>query len=262
MFVEFFMTKETAKDLLPAWMLHLYWLARVLRVKTIKWIPKYDEDELMTAHSCDFINEESFKRCYDGAVREGLAVSTTIRWRAHVACWAAMRGRGLDGDFVECGVNKGFLSKIVMQYVGFEGLNKKFWLLDTFEGFADEYLTQSERQKYLAMGNIYEPCHEMVCRTFAHMENVKILRGAVPDTLPRVTSERIAYLSIDMNCVRPEIAAAEFFWPRLVPGATMLLDDYGHAGHELQKEAFNQFSVRHGVPILTLPTGQGVIVKP
>ena len=84
----------------------------------------------------------------------------------------------------------------------------------------------------------------------------------MPDTLPRVTSERIAYLSIDMNCVRLEIAAAEFFWPRLVPGATMLLDDYGHAGHELQKEAFNQFSVRHGVPILTLPTGQGVIVKP
>ena len=256
------MTKHAVKNFLPAWVLYCYWLVRVLRMKIIKWIPQYDEDELITSHSCDFINEERFRRCYDEAVRAGLYVSPTIRWRAHVACWAAMRGKDLDGDFVECGVNKGFLSKIVMSYIGFEGLSKKFWLLDTFEGFVDEYLTQSEREKHPNLRASYEPCYEKACHTFGHMENVKIVRGAVPDTLSQVTSERIAYLSIDMNCVRPEIAAAEFFWPRLVPGATMLLDDYGHAGHEAQKEAFDQFSVRYGVPILSLPTGQGMIVKP
>ena len=65
----------------------------------------------------------------------------------------------------------------------------------------------------------------------------------------------------DMNCVQPEIAAAEYFWERLVPGAVMLLDDYGHAGHELQKEAFDRFSKHHGVPLLVLPTGQGLIIK-
>jgi len=254
--------KTAIKRILPGWVLHLYWLFRVIQIKVFKWVPRYDEDELITAHRCDFVNDDRFKQAYDAAVSQGLAISDTIRWRAHVACWAATRGVSLDGDFVECGVNKGFLSKIVTQYVGFESLNKQFWLLDTFEGFADEYLMPAEKQKHHEVGNIYGSCYDVVYRTFGHMKNVKIVKGTVPDTLPEVSSSRIAYLSIDMNCVYPEIAAAEFFWPKLVSGATILLDDYGHAGHELQKDAFDQFSAKHHVPILVLPTGQGLIIKP
>jgi len=65
-----------------------------------------------------------------------------------------------------------------------------------------------------------------------------------------------------MNCVIPEIAAAEYFWDKLVPGAAIVLDDYGWIGCEEQKYAFNEFAKRKGVPILCLPTGQGLIIKP
>ena len=76
-------------------------------------------------------------------------------------------------------------------------------------------------------------------------------------------SGRVCYLSIDMNCVGPEIAAAEFFWDRLVSGAVVLLDDYG-AGvwHLAQKRAFDEFARRKGVEILSLPTCQGLLIKP
>ncbi len=53
-------------------------------------------------------------------------------------------------------------------------------------------------------------CYDEVRKTFLAF-NVRIIRGAVPETLSSVDSEKIAYLSIDMNCVEPEIAAAEFF---------------------------------------------------
>jgi len=91
---------------------------------------------------------------------------------------------------------------------------------------------------------------------------VRIIRGVIPQTLPQVDSERLAYLSIDLNCAAPEIAAAEFFWDRLVPGAVMLLDDYGFRRFAPQKRAFDDFARRKGVPILSLPTGQGMIIKP
>ena len=42
-----------------------------------------------------------------------------------------------------------------------------------------------------------------------------------------------------MNIVLPEIAAIEFFWDRLVPGAMVLLDDYGWSTHTAQKLAFD-----------------------
>jgi hypothetical protein len=58
------------------------------------------------------------------------------------------------------------------------------------------------------------------------------------------------------------MAAAEFLWPRLVPGAFVLLDDYGWAAHVNQKHAWDGFAEKHGVMILPLPTGQGLIMKP
>jgi hypothetical protein len=41
----------------------------------------------------------------------------------------------------------------------------------------------------------------------------------------------------------------------------MLLDDYGWKLHINQKHAFDAFAERHNVEILSLPTGQGLIMK-
>lgn len=64
-----------------------------------------------------------------------------------------------------------------------------------------------------------------------------------------------------MNCAEPEIAAIEFFWPKLETGAIVVLDDYGLNGHINQKIAMDEFARSKGIKILTLPTGQGLIVK-
>jgi len=89
-----------------------------------------------------------------------------------------------------------------------------------------------------------------------------LVRGKVPDTLAGAGVGRACYLSIDMNLVAPEIAAIEFFWDKLVPGAPVVLDDYGWAPHRPQKDAMDAFAATKDVPILALPTGQGLIIKP
>jgi hypothetical protein len=65
-----------------------------------------------------------------------------------------------------------------------------------------------------------------------------------------------------MNCVIPEIKAAEYFWDRMMSGGMILLDDYGWHGFEEQKKGFDKFAMERGVQVLTLPTGQGLIIKP
>lgn len=65
-----------------------------------------------------------------------------------------------------------------------------------------------------------------------------------------------------MNIAAPEIAALEFFWDKLTPGAPVILDDYGWAHYRPQKEAMDDFATRKGVQILTLPAGQGLLLKP
>ena len=221
---------------------------------------RYHQDGLATQHNCDFMDEERFGRAYRLGESTGSWEGGQVHWRAHVACWAAARARHLDGDFVECGVNKGGLALTVAQYVDFQNLPKKFYLLDTFCGIPEKYISSEEKELGRSPG-AYEECYEQVKTVFQPFDNVVIVRGVVPETLNQIKSDRISYLSLDMNCAEPEIAAAEFLWDKLVSGAVMLLDDYGWAGHLAQKRAFDQFARERDVPILSLPTGQGVIIK-
>ena len=65
-----------------------------------------------------------------------------------------------------------------------------------------------------------------------------------------------------MNNTAPEIAAAEHFWDRLVPGGIIVLDDYGWRKQINQKIAFDRFAEARNVNVLSLPTGQGLLMKP
>jgi O-methyltransferase len=44
-------------------------------------------------------------------------------------------------------------------------------------------------------------------------------------------------------------------------GGLMILDDYGNTLHCEQQKAFDHFARNRGVPVLALPTGQGLIFK-
>src|SRR5262245_44841764 len=92
----------------------------------------YNQDGLTTDHNCDFMDEPQFKEAYDLGKRTGSWTGSDLRWRAHVVCWAAQRAQNLPGDFVECGVNRGGYSRMVVHYVNFARLPKTFYLLDTF----------------------------------------------------------------------------------------------------------------------------------
>lgn len=221
----------------------------------------YNQDGLASKHNCDFMKDARFVKAYAAGKATGSWGDSDIHWRAHVVCWAAQKGMVLEGDFVECGVNKGGLASVVLHYTELYKTSRKFYLLDTYNGLVDRYLSKEEKERDAhAVG--YEECYEAVKRTFSDFSNVVVVKGAVPETLKEVTAKKIAFLSIDMNCVEPEIAAAEYFWDRLSSGAVVVLDDYGWSGHILQKEAFDLFAAARGVQVLSLPTGQGVIIKP
>jgi O-methyltransferase len=224
----------------------------------------YSEDGLATEHNCDFMRDPLFLESYNLGKATGSWGTADIHWRAYVVCWAADKAKMLDGDFVECGVYRGGYARTVVNYVNFKTLNKKFYLLDTFAGLCDKYITAEERKLGMKGGTTqrgYEDCYDSVVRTFSDW-NVKIIKGAIPETLPLVDAKKICYLSIDMNCVTPEIAAAEFFWEKMVSGAVMVLDDYGWPGHQIQKQGFDEFARNRKVRVLALPTGQGLVFKP
>ncbi len=139
---------------------------------------------------------------------------------------------------------------------------RKFYLLDTYEGIPEESLSESERERDKIAKNVYHDTYDLVVKNFQNYPGVVVVKGAVPDTLDQIKSDKVCYASIDMNVAYPEIAAGEFLWPKLVSGGIFLLDDYGWRGHEYQKMAWDAFATERGLRILPMPTGQGILLKP
>jgi O-methyltransferase len=230
-----------------------------LRLRAIQPDFLFVEDGLGTMQDSSFTNDERFKRAYAAGKATDSWSGLDIRWRIHVLLWAATRAAQLQGAFVECGVNRGGFASSIIDYTDFATLSRDYFLFDTFNGFDVSKLSESERTQMLSAFE-YDDCFAAVQATFASMPFVKPVRGAVPDSL--IETGPVAFLSIDMNCAAPEIAAARYFWPRLVSGAPIVLDDYGFALHHKQKIAFDALAAEWSVPILSLPTGQALILKP
>ena len=224
--------------------------------------------DFRTAHPAQFQCDPAFRVAYNRGVQASQGVDPQFEWRVHTALWAAESALRVPGDFVECGVNAGFMSSAIMQRLNWNTVARRFYLIDTFAGPVLSQFSQEEvLKKRLAiaedaiLAGAYVTDFERIRANFAEWPNALPVQGAVPEVLPSLGIETVAFLHIDMNCALPERAALEFFWDRLSPGAIVLLDDYAYHGHECQRDAIDEVARAKYVRVLSLPTGQGLIIK-
>ena len=221
----------------------------------------YQQDGLRSVHNHEFMDDPKFQSAYQRGIKAAGGRDYNWHWRVHVGLWAARVANGLRGDFVECGVGRGFLSSAIMQDLDWNNQRRTFYLLDTFSGIDPRYATEAEAAKHLDRKPTYAESVDEVRANFSEWDRVKIIQGPVPETLRQIETRSIAYLHLDMNCTPPEIAAISELWDRLVPGAPILLDDYAYRGYREQKLAMDNFARSVGAAVLSVPTGQGVMIR-
>jgi hypothetical protein len=149
----------------------------------------------------------------------------------------------------------------------FGKLPRQFYLYDTYAGFSEKYSSPDDfpgnpgfynaAQQAYSTGSLFD----VVKAKFAHLSNVHVVRGVVPDVFLQVVPERVAWLHIDLNSARAEIGALEVLFDRVVPGGMIVFDDYGWVNFRKQKIAEDEFFAARGYKVLELPTGQGLVVK-
>ena len=229
--------------------------ANLLKFFTLKK-PIYVADRVATALFVDFLSEKRFKNAFnesykwlkqDDYLSSDLERIAQIEWRAHIVCWAANKVRQLDGDFVDCGVWKGVLPKTICEYIDFKSLPKTYYLVDPWG-------QSLKSEKYT------KDIFDEVRNRFSKYPNVKLIRGLVPDALKLITTTKVAYLAIDMNGSKPERAALEYFYPRIVSGGVIYLDDYGWNYPEL-RATVDDFFADKPESLLHFPNGTAIVVK-
>lgn len=224
---------------------------------------------ILKARNLSWMRTERFQTAYQKGINSGHQWSKNpkhplkLEWRVNTALWAAHKALGLEGDFVECGVNTGILSLAICQDLDFAKLDRKFYLFDTYEGIPEHQMSPKEKAARLAENaDFYPDCYELVKNNFREYPNAQLVRGFVPDSLTQVKIDKVAYLSLDMNIALPERAAIEYFWDKLSSGAVVVLDDYGWKGFEEQMISMDEFAQSKGVRVCAMPTGQGILIKP
>ncbi len=111
--------------------------------KTLKALNKpkvtYNQDGLTTVHNAGFMLQPDFIK----AEKAGAATGSwkNIHWRVHTILWAVNQCKNIEGDFVECGTNKGGFARSIVEYIDLKKYNKEFYLLDTFEGLSEKLFT-------------------------------------------------------------------------------------------------------------------------
>ena len=215
--------------------------------------PTYSRDGFATTHHVEFLEDRrfisSFNNSFVGIPMELQPMLRNIDWRAHICTWAATRALALEeGDFVECGVWYGVLSKMICEYTDFSRQDRNFYLVDVWGGID-------------VHDNWYvEDIYDVVAKRFAEYSNVNLVRGFIPEILATIHTQKVAYLSIDMNGSHAERAALEYFYEKMVPGGVIYFDDYGWGFPELRLTV-NEFFADKPETLLHFPAGVSIVVK-
>lgn len=224
----------------------------------------YSEDIISTKANIEFMRENKFIEAYNECLNadKGRLVpeNYSIRWRIHTLIWASKYALSLDGDFVDFGGGFGIFASAIYKYLDFQNENRKYFLLDSFEGLKQETSTESELHRinhFKQFGCWYDE----VVDNFKDYKNMEIIKGFIPETLEQITSSKFCFASIDLNSFIPEKYALDYLWEKLVKGGIIIFDDYGFPGHEEQKSYHDEFAKSKGLLVYTSPTGQGILIK-
>jgi O-methyltransferase len=227
----------------------------------------YVGDGLAANHIFDFLKDKKFLDAYEEGKKTGaLGVhGGDIHYRAYIAIYFANLCKSLDGDFLECGTGKGLLAKTIVTYLNFNLVDKDFYLIDTYEGIPTSQAGTKEEKNSMEWLNFHSfkgNYFQEVQKTFANYKRVKLIKGKVPEILEDVKTEKISFISIDMNNAFAEIKCIEYFWDKITKFGVVLLDDYAYSEQfKEQKKNWDEFAKEKKIEILTLPTGQGLLVK-
>lgn len=222
--------------IIPMWKSQLY----AMRTRLLKAVlPKrfHVSDCFLTAAQSDFQNTAVFRTALAAAKQafeqDGLFYEPV--WRLHVQLWAARQAR--TGILVECGVNKGATGAGILAAYGHN--IRRMYLCDCWE-FDD-----------------YTGTFEGVQQTFRRYPQVRFVKGYMPDAAAEIQDQDISFLHLDMNDGEVEVETLRRLWAQLVPGAIVLLDDYAFPGFVECEKPWRMA----GYNILSLPTGQGLLIK-
>lgn len=142
----------------------------------------------------------------------------------------------VQGNVAELGVYQGNFASYINQAFP----DKKFYLFDTFEGFAREQAQSYERRYRCKADDFSNTSVDEVLKRIGFPNNCIIKKGYFPETACDI-DDIFCFVSLDADLYEPTLDGLRFFYPRLAKGGYILVHDYGSARYPGCGEAVRLF---------------------
>ena len=123
----------------------------------------------------------------------------------------------VPGAAAELGVYRGFFARCINQLLP----ERKLYLFDSFEGFADTACAADSFQAAHRNTAI-----DKVLAIMPHPDSITVKPGFFPESLEGL-EERFCLVSLDVDFYRGTLDGLRYFWPRLEEGGYLMLHDWG-----------------------------------
>lgn len=182
-------------------------------------------------------------------------------WATAMACRHALN-RGIPGGFVECGVWRGGNALLAAHIFKQHGADRDVYLFDTFAGMTeptpedrerasgrpamDDFLAHQEADRNTWCLSGLDEVRNHFAQAGLLSERVHFIQGDVLQTLAVDSNlpEAISVLRLDTDWYASTRMELERLYPRLSPGGTVMIDDYGYWTGS--RKATDEYFERHG----------------
>ena len=149
----------------------------------------------------------------------------------------------VPGAAAELGVYKGFFARCINQLLP----ERKLYLFDSFEGFAEEANASEAFQAAHANTSI-----EKVLAIMPHSEMVTVKPGFFPASLNGL-EETFCLVSVDVDFAQTTLEGLRYFWPRLHKGGCIMLHDWANPSLPGVAQALKIYEEELGETIPAIP---------
>ena len=149
----------------------------------------------------------------------------------------------VPGAAAELGVYRGFFARCINQLLP----ERKIYLFDSFEGFAEEACATDTFQAAHANTTI-----EKVLAILPYPEKVILKPGFFPESLNGL-EESFCLVSLDVDFYQTTLEGLRYFWPRIAEGGYLLLHDWGNPKPPGVAKALQDFERENGCRIPAIP---------
>jgi hypothetical protein len=179
----------------------------------------------------------------------------------------------LPGETVEAGCLFGLSSFLMCHYAkihdpAFDGTGHH--IVDSFRGFLPEPpnpadLTDDSAKKLKRLARKpyrkHRSFRHATERTLAEFPGVAYHEGFIPKVFETLEERRYRFVHIDVDLHDVTYACLDYFFPRVVEGGMLVVDDYGFRSWPGCRVAVDEWSARHGVAVIPLLSGNAVLMQ-